>query len=135
MAYQIPGLIISLKSSGAVATQQFHGVFATSSIAAGGYAMVAARGGRVTGVLLGNSTEATDQAIQITGVAKIAAGDSSAMETAITEGLVLSMSSVGQAIPSTGGASEWKIGTALEPLATGSTGVISVLLGIYQSSS
>jgi hypothetical protein len=135
MASAIPGLIISLKSSGGPTGDQYKGVYATSSADQDGYAILDDRGHRFTGVLLGNSTEATFQEVQVSGVAKMAAGDSSAMETAITVGLTLSLSTIGQAVPSTGGAGEWKIGTALDSLTTGSTGIIRVLLGAFQSSS
>lgn len=136
MAYEIPGITITRKSTGGSTGDQYKGVFFTSSGGnADGYAVQGERGGKFSGVLLGNSTEATDQGIQVSGVAKLQAGDSSAMEVAITAGVTLSLSSKGQAVPSTGGAGEWKIGQALESLTTGSTGIISVLLMPFQSSS
>ena len=51
------------------------------------------------------------------------------MPTAITEGIAVSLSSVGQAVFSSA-AGTAKIGTALESLGTTSTGIIKVLLGV-----
>lgn len=121
---------ITLGSSGDETSNQYKAVIASSAVAAGGLAVVAARGGRFTGVLQDKSTAAdTASRVRVAGITKMIAGDSSGMETAITEGLPVIASSVGHAVPSTA-ATDAKIGTALEPLATGSTGIISVLLGV-----
>ncbi len=109
---------------------QFKAVVATSSDASGEFAVVAGRGARFTGVLQDKSTAAgIASLVRVAGITKMAAGDSSGMESAITEGLPVICSSVGQAVPSTA-ATDAKIGTALETLTTGSTGIIKVLLGV-----
>jgi len=65
--------------------------------------------------------------VRILGVTKVAAGDSSAMAVGILVGTQLEASSIGQAIPSTAGQiSHAGCGYALQPLATGSTGIISM---------
>lgn len=121
---------ISLNSSGDESSNQYKACVASSAVSAGGLAIVAARGGRFTGVLQDKSTAAgISSLVRVAGITKMAAGDSSGMETAITEGLPVICSSNGQAVPSTA-ATDAKIGTALEPLATDSTGIISVLLGV-----
>lgn len=135
MAYQMPGLILSLLSSGGSTGDQYKGVVATSTASAGGYAVVATRGGKPTGVLLGNSTEAVVQEVQVSGVVLMQAGDSSGNATGVKEGIEVAVSSVGHAVFSTGGAQEYVIGSPLAPMATDSTGIIPVLLNIYRSSS
>lgn len=121
---------ITLNASGDNTSNQFKAVVASSATVAGGSSVVSARGGRFTGVLQDKSTAAgIASSIRVLGITKMAAGDSSAMETAITEGLPVMCSSVGQAVPSTA-ATDAKIGTALESLTTGSTGIIKVLLGV-----
>lgn len=126
MALEIPGLKITRESSGDMSAHQYRAVAFSS---AGGAAIVAARGGLAHGVWLGNSTARTYGDVQVTGVAKLQAGDSSGMEAAITEGRVVVASSRGMAVPSTG-AGQHRLGFAMEPLATGSTGVIGVLLSL-----
>ena len=121
---------ITLNSSGDNSSDQFKAVVASSATNDQGMALVAARGGRFTGVLQDKSTVAgVASQVRVGGITKMAAGDSSAMETAITQGLPVMCSSVGQAVPSTA-ATDAKIGTALETLTTGSTGIIKVLLGV-----
>ena len=121
---------ITLDATGDNSSNQYKAVFATSSDAAGEMAVVATRGGKFVGVLQDKSTAAgIGSLVRVAGITKMAAGDSSGMETAITEGLPVICSSVGQAVPSTA-ATDAKIGTALEPLGTASTGVIKVLLGV-----
>ncbi len=121
---------ITLDASGDDTNNQYKAVVATSSDASGEYAVVATRGGLFTGVLQDKSTAAgISSLVRVAGITKMAAGDSSGMETAITEGLPVICSSVGQAVPSTA-ATDAKIGTALEALSSVSTGFIKVLLGI-----
>ena len=121
---------ISLDATGDNTSNQYKAVIATSSDVSGEMAVVAARGGRFTGVLQDKSTAAgISSRVRVAGITKMLAGDSSAMENAITEGSPVMVSSVGQAVPSTA-ATDAKIGTSLDPLATGSTGIIRVLLGV-----
>ena len=129
MANEIPGLTLTRKSTGDMSSYQYRAVAASTTVVADGCALVATRGGSVLGVFLHNSTAATFGAIQVSGVAKLQAGDSSAMANAITEGLFVVASSIGQAVPSTA-AGQYAIGKALTPLGTGSTGIIDVLLTI-----
>ena len=89
--------------------------------------LVAVRGAKMTGVYQHNSTAQEAGSVMVTGVTKMAAGDSSAMDNAITAGLRVVASSIGQAVPSTV-AGQHVVGIALEPLTTGSTGIIAVLL-------
>lgn len=134
MSFEIPGIDLSLQSSGGRSGDQYKAVFATSSAGSSGYAVVAAIGNKLIGVLQENSTEITPQRVRVSGVSKVAAGDSSGMETAITQGLAVVASSKGQAVPiSSQGQS--LIGYALESLSTGSTGIIAVLLAVGAKSS
>lgn len=127
MSYSVPGTRISLLSSGDMSDHQYKAVQASTTNALDGCIVVATRGGKVTGVYQDNSTTAEAGDVMVTGVSKVVAGDSSAMENAISAGLPVVASSVGAAVPSTA-AGLHLIGIALEPLATGSTGVIAVLL-------
>ncbi len=121
---------ITLNASGDDTNNQYKGVFATSSDALGEYAVVAVLGARAIGVLQDKSTAAgIASLIRVAGITKMQAGASSVMPTAITEGIAVSLSSVGQAVFSSAAATA-KIGTALESLATDSTGIIRVLLGV-----
>jgi hypothetical protein len=129
MAFEIPGLTITRQSSGDMSAHQYKAVIASSANAAGGATVVATRGGALSGVWLGNSTSQEHGNVQVSGVAKLQAGDSSAMDNAITEGGIVVASSKGQAVPSTA-AGQHVIGRALEPLTTGSTGIIAVQLQI-----
>lgn len=126
---EIPGLKLSLKSSGDMSSNQYKAVVASSANAAGGATVVAARGGQLSGVWLGDSTAAEYGAVQHSGIAKLQAGDSSAMDTAIDEGTIVVASSVGHAVPSSA-ADLHQIGQSLDHLSTGSTGIIRVLLNI-----
>lgn len=133
MAFSIPGLMITLKSSGDMSSYQYALVSASTTNVDGGCVLASARGQQVTGVWLNNSTAAEYGPVQVTGVAPILAGDSSAMENAITQGAVVRCSSVGRAVPSTASI-DGAVGLALESLGTGSTGVISILLNIGTTS-
>lgn len=124
MAYEIPLLDITLTSSGDMSSYQYRAVAASSANAAGGCTLVATRGAKVTGVYQDNSTASEPGRVRVWGVSKLAAGDSSAMDTAITEGLFLVASSVGQAVPSSA-ADLHVYAMALESLSTGSTGIIA----------
>jgi len=126
---EIPGLKYTLKSSGDMSADQYTAVVASSANVAGGCTIVAAIGAKVSGVWTGDSTAAEQGAVQHSGVAKLQAGGSSGMDTAITEGTIVVASSVGYAVPSSG-AGQHQIGQALDPLSTGSTGIIRVLLNI-----
>ena len=111
MSYSIPGVVFTLLSSGDMSSAQHHAVQASTTNSVDGAIITATRGGKVT------------------GIAKVVAGDSSAMANGITAGLPVVASSVGRAVPSTA-AGQWLIGIALEPLSTGSTGIIAVALAI-----
>ena len=121
---------ITLDATGDHTNDQYKGVFATSSDASGEFAVVEALGARAIGVLQDKSTAAgIPSLIRVAGITKMQAGASSVMPTAIIEGDVVSLSSVGQAIFSSASGTA-NIGTALESLATDSTGIIKVLLGV-----
>ena len=127
MSYSIPGIVLTLRSSGDMSSHQYKAVQASTTNHVDGCVVVAARGAKLTGVYQHNSTTQEAGAVMVSGVSKVLAGDSSAMAVGITAGLPVVASSVGAAVASTA-AGQWLIGIALEPLATGSTGVIAVLL-------
>ena len=130
MAFELILGSISRKATGDMSSNQYQCVLASSSDAVGEIAVVAVRGGHVTGVLQDKSTAAgLASKVAISGVTKLAAGDSSGMENAITEGAYVMASSLGQAVPTTA-ADLHVIGMALDSLTTGSTGIISVLLSM-----
>lgn len=129
MSFEIPGLEISLLSSGDMSSNQYKAVSASTTNSIDGAIVVATRGGRPNGVWQHNSTTAEAGGLLITGVTKMVAGDSSAMENAIAAGDPVVASSNGHAVPSTG-AGQPLLGLALEALSTGSTGIISVQLAI-----
>lgn len=127
MAHEHGILDWSLKSSGDMSSNQYRAVQFSTTNAEDGAVLVAARGARVDGVWQDNSTETTFGKVRLLGVSKVAAGDSSAMENAISLGTSLIASSNGHAVPSTA-ANLPLIGKSLGTLSTGSTGVISVFL-------
>ena len=129
MSYSIPGVVFTLLSSGDMSSAQYHAVQASTTNSVDGAIITATRGGKVTGIWQNNSTAQEAGSVQLTGIAKVVAGDSSAMANGITAGLPVVASSVGRAVPSTA-AGQWLIGIALEPLSTGSTGIIAVALAI-----
>ena len=129
MANEIPGLTITRKSTGDMSSYQYRAVAASSTVVAGGVALTATLGGALLGIWLDNSTAASFGAVQVSGVAKVQAGASSEMATAIIEGKYIVSSSVGQGILSTAAGLPC-IGIALAPLATDSTGLLPVLLAI-----
>src|SRR6185369_6193525 len=108
---------------------QYKAVAASSVNNDGGCVVVATRGGKVTGVFLDNSSAQTNGRVARGGVVKLQAGDSSGMDIAITQGLVVVASSKGQAVPSTG-SGQHRIGFALDSLSTGSTGIIRVQVSL-----
>ena len=129
MAFEIPGLTLTLLSSGDMSSNQFKGVQASTTNAVDGAIVVAVRGAAPTGVYQDNSTQSEAGRIMFTGVSKMVAGDSSAMENAISPNTRVVASSVGAAVPSTG-AGQHLLGVSLDALSTGSTGIISVMLTI-----
>lgn len=129
MAYEMRGLDLSLVSSGDMSDNQYLAVNASTTNVDDGCALVATRGGALTGIFLDNSTAATHGAVRVSGVSKVCAGDSSAMETAITLGSKVVASSQGQAVPSTA-SGQHLMGISLGYLSTGSTGIIPVLLTV-----
>lgn len=133
MSYEIPGLNISLVSSGDMSSHQYKAVRASTTNAVDGCVLLSARGTRATGVYQHNSTTSEAGKVMVLGVTKMQAGDSSGMESAIAVGAPVMASSVGAAVPSTD-TSDARIGFALEPLGTGSTGIIAVLLCLSATS-
>lgn len=129
MSFSIPGVVYTRYSSGDMSDHQYKAVVASTANSEEGCTVVATRGGRLTGIWGNNSTAQEAGPVQLTGVAKVVAGDSSAMDTAITQGLPVVCSSKGAAVPSTA-AGQYIIGHALESLSTGSTGIIAVALAI-----
>ena len=129
MSYSMPGLLLSLLSSGDMSSNQYKAVQASTTNAADGCIVTATRGGKVTGVYQDNSTQAEAGQVMVSGVSKLLMGDSSAMVNAIAVGDNVVASSVGHAVPSTG-SGQHLIGIALEAAATESTGMISVQLAI-----
>lgn len=129
MAYAIPGLTITAKSSGDMSAGQYHLVnLSTANSADGCILGPSTAGGYVVGVWLGNSTAAEHGEIQVSGVAKVQISTSA---NAITYGQFLcgSTLTIGRAITSTStGTSQYTIGRALATLASGSSAVIPVLL-------
>lgn len=115
------------ESSGDMSSYQYHAVVASTANGADQVTVVATRGGNVSGVWQHNSTQQTSGAMRVYGVTKMAAGDSSGMENAITVGSKVVASSAGQAVPSTE-AGQHVIGIAYGTLSTGSTGIIPVML-------
>lgn len=121
---------ITLDASGDNTLNQYKAVFATSSDALGECAVVATLGGKFIGVLQDKSTAAgIASLVRVAGITKMQAGASSVMPSAILEGDVVSLSSVGQAVFSSASGTA-KIGMALESLTTDSTGIIRVLLAV-----
>lgn len=129
MATENPGRTFTLLSSGDMSANQFKLVQASTTNAIDGAIVVATRGGAHVGVYQDNSTQSEAGRIMFTGITKMVAGDSSAMENAISPGDRVVASSVGAAVPSTG-AGQHLAGVSLDPLTTGSTGIISVLLTV-----
>ena len=129
MSFSIPGVTYSRLSSGDMSSAQYHAVQASTTNDAEGCIITATRGGKVTGVYQNNSTASEAGQVMLTGITKVVAGDSSAMDNGITVGLPVVASSKGRAVPSTA-AGQYLIGIALEPLSTGSTGIIAVALAI-----
>lgn len=130
MATENPGQTLTLLSSGDMSSHQFTAVQASTTNAIDGCTIFTARGAAPTGVYQDNSTTAEGGRVMFTGITKMAAGDSSAMETAIAPNTRVIASSVGAAVPSTGATAQHFIGISLDALSTGSTGVISVMLTI-----
>ncbi len=127
MSWSQQGLSISLLSTGDMSSNQYKAVKASTANAIDGRVILAMRGaGPITGVFLYNSTRPAAAKDQVTGVAKLQAGDSSAMANPIVVGAAVVASSIGHAVPSTA-AGQHLIGIALEALSTGSTGIIAVL--------
>ena len=130
MSFSIPGVVYTRHSSGDMSAHQYKAVVASTANGEEGCTVVATRGAKLTGIWGNNSTAQEAGPVQLTGIAKVAAGDSSGMDTAITQGSFVVCSSKGAAVPSTGAANQYFIGVALESLSTGSTGIIAVALTI-----
>lgn len=130
MAYEQKGFDITRKSSGDMSSNQYKLVAASTTNDGEGCTLITTRGAQVHGVWQGpKSTQAEFGRVRCVGVSKVAAGDSSAMETAITVGAALKASSQAQAVPSTAATVNPKsFGWALTPLGTGSTGIISAFV-------
>ena len=134
--YQNLHTAITLDSSGTLADLQYFLTTATTASADtagpntfGRTSVVATRGGFCYGVIQDNSTfTGFSTKVAVLGVSKVAAGDTSAMENAITYGTKLISSSVGRAVPSTAAVADYIFGVALTPLATGATATITALI-------
>ena len=128
MSYAIQGVTFSRLSSGDMSSGQYHAVQASTTNSVDGCVLVAARGAALVGIYQNNSTAQEAGEIQLTGIAKVVAGDSSA-GAAIAAGDNVVCSSKGRAVASTA-AGQHLIGKALEPLGASSTGIIAVALAI-----
>ena len=128
MAYEHVGIDITRKSSGDMSSHQYKLVSFSTTNDGEGCILATVRKQVTHGVWQGpKSTQAEFGKVRVLGVTKVAAGDSSAMDVAITVGMQLEASSNGHAIPSTAGtASHGGCGYALQPLGTGSTGIITI---------
>lgn len=123
------GFSLTRRSSGDTSSYQYRLMALSTTNANDGCVLATARGQLVHGVWQNNATAAEYGKLKVAGVSKVAAGDSSAMETGITEGTLLKASSIGQAVPSTAGTvNPLVIGYALEALSTGSTGIIAAMI-------
>ncbi len=137
MAYdQYNSTFLTLDSSGDLSASQY---FLTSVSTAGAdvagpntflrTAIPAVRGGFVIGAIQDNSTQTGfSTKVAVLGISKVAAGDTSAMENAISPGTKLISSSVGRAVPTTNAVLDYRFGVALQALATGATAIIPVLI-------
>lgn len=134
--YQNSQTAITLDSSGDLSSSQyFLTTMSTASADTAGpqtfgrTSIVATRGAFVLGSIQDNSTATGfSTKVAVLGVSKVAAGDTSAMENAITFGTPLISSSVGRAVPSTANIGDYVFGRSLAVLATGATATITVLL-------
>lgn len=126
MANEIPGLSITLKSSGDMSSYQFAPVVASTANAAGGCTVVLTEGAKVTGIWQGDSTSAEFGRVMVSGVSKAQAR---AVDTAIVSGSLVYASTDGLTTGSTDAAVNY-VGQSLDALSTGSTGFIRVLLTI-----
>ena len=128
MSYEQIGLDVTRRSSGDMSSHQYKLVTFSTANDAKGCILSTERGTLTHGVWQGpKSTVAEYGRVRVVGVTKVAAGDSSAMDVAITAGSLLQASSVGQAVPSTAGTVNPNlVGFAMESLSTGSTGIISM---------
>jgi len=128
MAYEEILQTITLPSSGDLSGVQYYLMRPTTDAPAR-IGATTARGGFCLGVLQGNTTATGfSEKVAVYGVTKVAAGDTSGTETAITPGLALIASSVGRAVASTIDIGTYVIGRALSILSTGTYGTISMLL-------
>lgn len=130
MSFEYTGVLdITRKSSGDTSSYQYRLFALSTTNTADGAILATARGQKVDGVWQNNSTAAEFGKLRVIGVSKVAAGDSSDMETAIAPGTLLKASSIGQAVPSTAGTvNPHAFGFALEALSTGSTGIIAAVV-------
>lgn len=131
MAYAIPGLTITAKSSGDMSSAQYHLVnLSTTNSADGCILGPSSQGGHVIGVWLGNSTAAEHGSIQVSGVGRV---QLSTTTEAISYGEILtgSTATIGRAIASTSTTGHFvAIGKALAAVASQSSAIIPVLLNI-----
>lgn len=126
MAYEEALTSVTFPSSGDLSAAQY---LLGRLTTAGTIGPTTARGAPCLGVIQDNSTEALfSTKLGVYGITKVAAGDSSGTDGAITFMTPLMASSVGRAVPSTVNIGDYVIGRALQTLTTGTQGVISMLL-------
>jgi hypothetical protein len=128
MAYSGENISVSLNSSGDMSGKQYACVVASTTNNNQGCILQTTLGGTVTGIYQNNSTAAEFGKVVVIGHTKVIAGSSSGNEDGIVAGGLLTVSTVSQAIPSSGGANDSVFGMALEVMGTASTGVISALV-------
>jgi len=129
MAYEQEGFSLSAKSSGDMSTNQYKLVdLSTANHADGVILGPSTAGGNVLGIWQGNSTASEYGKVMITGVSKavvstgsgpIVRGSPLTGSTATHGGVMLSTST---------GATQQVVGQALVAIASGSSGIIPVLL-------
>lgn len=114
-----------VNGSGDLSSKQYYAV-APATSGAGYVAPVATRGSLSIGVTQDKSTAAGNSCqVGIGGIGKLACGDSSAGEVAISPGTVLVASSVGRGVPSTATGLH-TLAIALDSLSTGAQAILTV---------
>lgn len=131
MAYEIPGLDITRKSSGDMsADKQYRLVSLSSANDSEGVVLgPTTAGGRVSGVWQGNSTAAEYGKVRVSGVSKvqISTGSGPIVSGSPICGSTVDELGFAQLATSTG-LTQYNVGISLAALASGSSGVIPVLL-------
>jgi hypothetical protein len=125
MAYEIPGMVVPMISSGNLSGQQYH--FVKLGTAAGTVALATANSDKVFGVLQNTpSTGGGDAAsVMISGISKVAK-DSTSVAVEIDD--IAACTTEGGVEQSTGGDAVWRCGLIMEAMDAGTTGLVSVSL-------